>query len=104
MNKEFELVKVYFTEDENLPLKINPYVIDDIDYSIWMEKLDSPYYNNFHYRLGVGNSDQWSSGMEWITAIMSCIDNLQLGEMVDINSKDYPRNQIYRIVLEEGSS
>ena len=104
LDKELELIKVYLTEDENIPFKINPYVIDDIDYSIWMEKLDSPYYNNFHYRLGVGNSDMSSSGMEWNTAIMSCIDNLELGKVVDINKKDYPRNQIYRIVLEEGSS
>lgn len=103
LNKEFELVKVLLTEDENLPLKINPYVIADTDYSIWMEKLDSPITNQFSYQLVGGGYGMGSSGMEWNTSIMRCINGLELGDMVDINTKYYPYQQTYSILLSESN-
>ena len=82
---------------------INEYIIGDVDYSLWLEKADSSYGDFFRFWLGAGSSAHASSEMEWRTAILRCIRDLSLGQQVEINPKDYPRNQQYRIVLEEGS-
>ena len=103
LDKNFELTKVYLTPDENLPLTVNPYTIAGVDYSIWMEKLDNPVNNQFNYQLVGGGYGMGSSGMEWNTSIMRCIDGLQLGELADINTKDYPYQQTYSILLSESN-
>ena len=103
LDKNYELTKVYLIPDANLPLKVNPYTIADIDYSIWMEKLDNPVNNQFNYQLVGGGYGMGSNSMEWNTSIMNCIDGLQLGKLVDINTKDYPYHQTYSILLSENN-
>lgn len=103
LDKEYNLTQSYIVEDNLLTQWADRYVIADTDYSVWMQKLDGPYYNNFGYWLYDGSSGYSEDSMEWNSAIMHCIQNLKLGEKVDINIKEYPRNQVYRILLEEGS-
>lgn len=104
LDKNLDIMTVSLNESSFENEITGQYTIADIDYTIWMQRLDAPQYNNFRYWLGAGSSAHREDSMQWTTAIMSCVKNLSLGEMVDINIKDYPRNQTYRIVLEEGSS
>lgn len=102
LDDNFEIMSVDMVENVFQGEIINQYTVVDVDYSLWMQKLDSPYYNNFNYWLLAGNSGHFESSMEWTGAIMNCINNLSLGEQVSIDIKAYPSKQVYKIVLNEG--
>ena len=103
LDKNFEITAVTLNKTDFEGEITSQYVIGGADYSVYMEKLDNPVNNQFNYQLVGGGYGMGSSGMEWNTSIMRCINGLKLGDMVSINTKDYPYLQTYSILLSESN-
>lgn len=93
--EDFKIANLEVQETENLPA--TDYTIAGKDYSLWMEKLDAPYYNGFMYSLGGGNGWTSSSDGQWNYNVMNCITQLSLGEEVPL--PQHSKNNFVSVTL-----
>ncbi len=103
LDENLDIKTVYLTENTFESEIISRYTVAGADYSIWVAKADSCYGDFFRFWLGAGDSAHCDSAIEWRTAVLRAVCDLSLGSQVDINPEDWPKNQRYRIVLEEDS-
>ena len=95
--EDFRIANLEVQETEKLPAA--EYTIADIDYTLWMEKLDAPHYNGFLYGLGSGG-DGWTCSSDglWTYNVMKCITELSLGEEVEMPTHN--KNNFVFVLLE----
>ena len=99
----WEITHTDIVEMTNPDIVFAPYYpraeIGGVDYSLWIDKLDYPYHNEFYYALGGSNGENCSSSIEFCTDIMYTLQHLQLGEKADIDMQGYEtgRHNIIRL-------